>query len=129
AVKAFLPQLKKSAAGRVINMTSTAFWQGPPHFSAYVSTKGAINGFTHALATDLGQYGITVNGVAPHLLKTPMTKDEVPEALFERQVGHQVIKRLQTPEDVAKVVVFLASDDAAFITGQIHVVDGGLLRR
>lgn len=127
--KAFLPQLKKSKAGRVINMTSTAYWQGPPHFSAYVSTKGAINGFTHTLATDLGKYGITVNGVAPHLLKTPMTMPEVPEALFESQVNHQVLKRPQVPEDVANMVAFLASDDADFITGQIHVVDGGLLRR
>lgn len=127
--KAFLPDIRNSSAGRVINITSNAYWQAPPSFIAYVSTKGAVHGFTHALATELGPYNATANAIAPHLLRTPMTKDEVPDQLFAMQVGHQNLKREQVPEDVAKVAVFLASDEADFITGQTHVVDGGLIRR
>lgn len=127
--KAFLPQLKASRAGRIVNVSSTAYWQGPPSFSAYVSTKGAINGFTHTLAADLGPHGVTVNAVAPHLLRTAMTLNELPDQVFDIQMQHQNVPREQTTEDVAKMVAFLASDDAEFITGQIHVVDGGLIRR
>jgi 3-oxoacyl-[acyl-carrier protein] reductase len=128
-VKAFLDDLKRSAAGRVINITSTAYWQGPPSFVAYVSTKGALQGFTHTLATDLGAYDVTVNAIAPHLLRTPMTEWQLPDAVFEAQAQHQSIKREQVPDDVAKLAVFLASDEASFITGQVHLSDGGLLRR
>lgn len=129
AAKAFLPDLKESRFGRVINMSTTAYWQAPPSFIAYCSTKGAVNGFTHTLATELAKYNVTVNAVAPHLLRTPMTLNELPEAVFVNQANHQNLTREQVPEDVANMVAFLASDDADFITGQIHVVDGGLIRR
>lgn len=127
--KAFLEDLKKSPHGRVINMSSSSYWEAPPAFVAYVSAKGAINGFTHALATDLASYNVTVNAVAPSVVRTPMTLNELTEEVFEHQIQMQNLKRQQTPEDVANIVPFLASDEASFITGQVHLVDGGLRRR
>lgn len=127
--KAFLEDLKRSRAGRVINMTSTSVWLGGPAFTPYVSAKGAINGFTNSLATDLGTYGITVNGIAPSLVRTPATSAIHQDEGFGRVVAMQALKREQTPQDVAGVAAFLASDAGAFITGQIMVVDGGLTRR
>lgn len=128
--KAFLDDLKASPAGRVINMSSTSPWLNVPMFVPYITSKSAIMGFTSALATDLGQYGITVNALAPSLVRTPgadgMSGAEDDYAMIS---GIQVIKRTQTPDDVAGMALFLASDAGDFITGQIMVVDGGLTRR
>lgn len=127
--KAFLDDLKKSPHGRVINMSSSSYWEAPPTFLAYVSAKGAVNGFTHALATDLARWDITVNALAPSVVRTPTTLRELPEEVFAHQIQMQNLKRQQTPEDCASLVAFLAGDDASFITGQIHLIDGGLRRR
>ncbi|MDX3800421.1 SDR family oxidoreductase [Streptomyces sp. AK04-3B] len=127
--KAFLDQVKDSSAGRVINMTTTAYWESPPSFVAYVTSKAAINGLTYTMAADLAQYDVTVNAVAPSVVRTPLTLPRVSEALFESHMQRQNLKRQQKPEDVADTVAFLASDEAAFITGQIIAVDGGLTRR
>lgn len=127
--KAFVADLKESPHGRVINMSSSSYWEAPPSFVAYVAAKGAVNGLTHGLATDLARWDVTVNAIAPSVVRTPMTLAELPEAVFAHQVESQNLKRQQTPEDVANMVAFLASDDADFITGQVHLVDGGLRRR
>ncbi|KFF98911.1 1-phenylethanol dehydrogenase [Streptomyces scabiei] len=127
--KAFLPDLKRSGSGRIINITSSSYWTAPPPFVSYVSAKGALNGLTSVLATNLAPHDITVNGVAPGLVRTAAAVENTSESFFDQAVRIQNIKRSQLPADVSGVVAFLASDDAAFITGQIIVADGGGTRR
>lgn len=129
ASKAFLPHLRESGSGRIINMTSAGYWTPPPPFVSYVSAKGALNGLTSVLAADLAAHDITVNGVAAGLVRTAAAVENTDEAFFEQAVRGQNIKRVQMPADVSGVVAFLASDDAAFITGQLIVADGGSTRR
>ncbi|WP_181804203.1 SDR family NAD(P)-dependent oxidoreductase [Streptomyces shenzhenensis] len=128
-VKAFLEDLKQSDAGRVINITSGVYWVSPPPFVAYVSSKGALNGLTHVLAANLAKHEVTVNAIAPSLVSTAAALRNAGEEFFEMTVQMQDLKRRQTPEDVANTVAFIASDEAAFMTGQIVAVDGGLTRR
>lgn len=127
--KAFLDDIKGSSAGRVINISSSSYWTSPPPFVAYVSAKGALNGLTSVLATNLARYEITVNAVAPSLVRTAAALRNTSEEFFDQTVQLQDLKRQQTPQDVADTVAFLASDEAAFITGQIVAVDGGITRR
>ncbi|MCX4706625.1 SDR family oxidoreductase [Streptomyces sp. NBC_01352] len=127
--KAFLEDLKQSTAGRVINITSGSYWVSPPPFVAYVSSKGALNGFTNVLAANLAEHDVTVNAVSPSLVPTAAALRSADEAFFDMTVQMQDLKRRQSPTDVANTVAFLASDEAAFITGQILAVDGGLTRR
>jgi NAD(P)-dependent dehydrogenase (short-subunit alcohol dehydrogenase family) len=129
ASRAFLPDLKQSGSGRIINITSSSYWTPPPPFVSYVSAKGALNGFTSVLAANLAAHDITVNGVAPSLVRTAAAVEKTSEFFFKQTVQLQNIKRVQMPADVSGVVAFLASDDAAFITGQIIVADGGGTRR
>ncbi|GHB82726.1 pyridoxal 4-dehydrogenase [Streptomyces umbrinus] len=127
--KAFLPDLKESGSGRIINITSSSYWAPPPPFVSYISAKGALNGFTSVLAANLAAHHITVNGVAASLVRTATAVANTSEFFFEQTVHIQNIKRVQMPADVSGVVAFLASDDAAFITGQIIAADGGSTRR
>ncbi|MFF0157290.1 SDR family NAD(P)-dependent oxidoreductase [Streptomyces sp. NPDC005263] len=129
ASRAFLPDLKESGSGRIINITSSSYWSPQPPFVSYVSAKGALNGFTSVLAANLAAHHITVNGVAASLVRTATAAEKTSEFFFEQTVQMQNIKRVQMPADVSGVVAFLASDDAAFITGQIVVADGGSTRR
>ncbi|MGW1562299.1 SDR family NAD(P)-dependent oxidoreductase [Streptomyces sp. NPDC002144] len=127
--KAFLEDLKHSSAGRVINMTSSSYWVSPPPLVSYISAKGALNGFTSVLAANLAAYDVTVNAVAPSLVGTAKVLQHTSEEFIAQTVQMQDLRRLQTPEEVVGTVAFLASDDAAFITGQIIAVDGGSTRR
>jgi NAD(P)-dependent dehydrogenase (short-subunit alcohol dehydrogenase family) len=127
--KAFLEDVKQSTAGRVINITSGSYWTSPEPFVSYIPAKGALNGLTHVLARNLGKYDVTVNAVAPGLVRTASALRNTSEEFFDMAVQLQDLKRHQTPADVANTVAFLASDDAAFITGQIITVDGGATRR
>lgn len=127
--KAFLDDLKQSNAGRVINISAAAYWTTPPPFVAYVSSKGALNGLTHVLAANLASHDVTVNAVAPSLTETAKTLETAGAGFFDLTMQMQDLKRRQKPVDVANTVAFLASDEAAFITGQIIAVDGGMTRR
>ncbi len=126
--KAFVPGMKAKGWGRIINMTSATFWLNTQHFVHYVSTKAANIGFTRALAGELGEFGITVNAIAPSVVKTA-TSDASPLAgAFDAIVQTQAIKRLEMPADLTGAALFLASDDSAFLTGQTIPVDGGAIR-
>jgi 3-oxoacyl-[acyl-carrier protein] reductase/(S)-1-phenylethanol dehydrogenase len=127
--KIFVPAMKQNGWGRIISMTSTVYWLKIEAYTHYISTKAANIGFTRALATELGPYGITVNAIAPSLVRTATSEnsplagffDAIPEML-------QSIKRTQLPADLTGAAAFLASDDSAFMTGQTMVVDGGMIR-
>ena len=104
-------------------------------FTHYVASKGGIIGFTRALASELGPYGITVNAIAPGLTKTPGAMSRAPRAglasmdeEFNQVAQMQAIKRPEVPEDLVGTMSYLTSDDAAFITGQTLNVDGGRVR-
>ncbi len=112
-------------AGRVINISSVVGRSGYRGLSVYGATKAAIEGFTRGLARELGSRGITVNCVAPGYLRTEMTHG-LNEEQLEQIVRRTPLGRLGEVDDVAGMVRYLASDEAAFVTGQVFVVDGGL---
>lgn len=124
-IQAILPLLKKSRAGRIVNMGSGSVFVGPPNQVHYVSAKAGILGLTRSLANALGQYDITVNIVAPGLTATPALVAALPAAVIDTETQSRALKRRETAEDLVGAVLFLASEDAAFITGQTINVDGG----
>jgi NAD(P)-dependent dehydrogenase (short-subunit alcohol dehydrogenase family) len=125
---AFVPGMTERGFGRIINVASNTVWKPPgAGFTGYIASKGAIVGFTRALATELGPAGITVNAIAPGLTRSPGAEEGNTEEHFEDVVGAQAVKRSVRPEDMAGTVAFLASDDAAMITGQTIRIDGGLV--
>jgi 3-oxoacyl-[acyl-carrier protein] reductase/(S)-1-phenylethanol dehydrogenase len=126
--KAFVPGMKAQNWGRIVNLTSAVFWLNIPNFVHYVSTKAANIGFTRALASELGDFGITVNAIAPSLVRTATSEASALSQMYDVVAESQAIKRLQVPADLTGAALFLASDDAAFITGQTLPVDGGAIR-
>lgn len=127
--KAFAPGMKRRGWGRIISLTSTVFWLKIEAYTHYISTKAANIGFTRALATEMGPHGITVNALAPSLVRTATTEASPLAAMFDALPEMlQSIKRTQVPEDLTGAALFLASDDSAFMTGQTLAVDGGMVR-
>jgi len=121
--KAVFPQMKEQKSGKIINISSsTAYW-GTPNFLHYVASKAALIGMTRSLAREVGDYGICVNAIAPGLVEHE--GQNAPKELTELQLKARSIKRLQTPDDLMGTLVFLASSDSDFMTGQAIVVDGG----
>jgi 3-oxoacyl-[acyl-carrier protein] reductase len=123
--KAVYPLLKQSRHGRVINVASRTYFLANPGQMAYVAAKGAVMGMTRVMAKELGDEGITVNAVAPGMVATPGTMAHSNEDAFNRVMMNQAIKKRVTPEHLAALIAFLASDDAEMITGQMILCDGG----
>ena len=124
--KIFIKNMVKNRNGRIINISSISGLMGNPGQVNYSSSKAALNGFTKSLAKELGSRNITVNSVAPGFIETDMTSyldDSAKKDLIETIP----LKRLGKSEDVAELVLFLASDEASYITGQTISIDGGLL--
>jgi 3-oxoacyl-[acyl-carrier protein] reductase len=111
--------------GRVINISSVVGLMGNPGQVNYASSKAAIIGFTKALALEIGSRNVTVNAVAPGYIQTSMT-DAMEDAAKEKLNERIALKRLGTPDDIAHAVVFLASEQASYITGTVLNVSGGL---
>ncbi len=123
--KAFYPLIKKSTTPRVIMVASRTYFLANPGQLAYVASKGAVMGMTRVLAREMGEEGIPVNAVMPGMVATPGTQEHSQEEAFNRVMGNQAIKRRVTPEHLAGLIAFLASDDAELITGQMILCDGG----
>lgn len=115
----------KQRFGRIINMASVVGVTGNPGQANYVSSKAGIIGLTKAVAKELAPRGITVNAVAPGYIETEMTAS-LPKKAQEAMMQQIPLGRAGKPEDVAAVVAFLASDQAAYITGQVIHVSGGM---
>jgi NAD(P)-dependent dehydrogenase (short-subunit alcohol dehydrogenase family) len=126
--QAFLPGMVARGWGRVISVTSTTFHSGIPNNTHYTASKGGVIGFTRSLAAEVGERGVTVNAIAPGLVRTATTESGPQAALFDMLAQQQAIKRTQEPDDLVGALAFLASDNASFITGQTLVVDGGWMR-
>ncbi|MBD3232447.1 MAG: SDR family oxidoreductase, partial [candidate division Zixibacteria bacterium] len=114
----------KSRKGRIVNISSMVAIAGNVGQANYCASKAGIIGLTKSNARELGPKGITVNAVAPGFIITEMT-DTLPEANKEAYLKNMSIKRPGTPEDVANAVIFFASEETSFITGQVLIVDGG----
>jgi 3-oxoacyl-[acyl-carrier protein] reductase len=117
--------MMKQRYGRIINISSIAAEHVNPGQTNYAASKGAINAFTRALAIELASRNVTINAVAPGFIETDMSEAVRNKAgdLIKKYIP---MRRLGQPEDVARVVVFLASADSAYLTGQVLTVDGGL---
>jgi NAD(P)-dependent dehydrogenase (short-subunit alcohol dehydrogenase family) len=123
--RSVFPYMKERGWGRIINIGSNTSLSGVPGFLHYVASKGAIMAFTRALAREIGETGITVNTITPGLVSTAGVKKHYSEETLESRVNARSIKRQQIPEDLVGAVMFLSSEGAGFITGQILNVDGG----
>lgn len=137
ACKAVAKYMIKQGGGKIINISSCAGKRGWPFLSAYSASKFAVIGFSQSIASELAPYNITVNVVCPGSVPTPLHKEFVPkmmkylnlptaEAYYENLFRNVPLRRLQSEEDIAYAVVFLASDEANNITAQAINVDGGL---
>jgi NAD(P)-dependent dehydrogenase (short-subunit alcohol dehydrogenase family) len=131
-VKAFAPGMRERRWGRIVNMASDTFQSNLTGFAHYIASKGGVIGLTRALASEFGDDGVTVNAIAPGLVRTPGTigrrkRPGVPADAdeFAQIASRQSIKRGLVPDDLVGTLSFLTSDDAAMITGQTFTVNGG----
>jgi len=128
--QAFVRKLRDAKKpGRIINMSSVHEDMVFPHFSTYCASKGAMRMLMRDLSVELGPLGITVNNIAPGAIATPInTKLMADPKLLDPLLRNIPLGRLGKPEEVAGLAAFLASDDAAYVTGSTYVMDGGLMR-
>jgi 3-oxoacyl-[acyl-carrier protein] reductase/7-alpha-hydroxysteroid dehydrogenase len=123
ATKAATEQMLGKGSGVILNTSSMVSIYGQPSGFAYPTSKFAVNGMTVSLARELGPKGIRVNAVAPGITETDMMK-AVPKEVIDPMIKQIPLRRLGQPEDIANAFVFLASDEASYITGVVLSVDG-----
>jgi 3-oxoacyl-[acyl-carrier protein] reductase len=125
-IRSFLPRMKERRAGSIITISSAAARRANAMAPVpYAAAKAGIQILTQDLAAQAGPYGIRANCIAPETILTERNKQQIPQATQEALVGMHPVRRLGTPEDVARAALFLASDDAAWITGIVLDVAGG----
>lgn len=120
-----VPHMRERKAGRVINISS-ASWQGNVGQANYAAAKAGVVGLTKTACRELARYNITVNAICPGFIDTPMTK-RMPHDAYQVMLEKIPMGRIGTPADVGRVVAFLASDDAAYVTGDVINVGGGMV--
>jgi 3alpha(or 20beta)-hydroxysteroid dehydrogenase len=126
-MRAVIPAMRAAGGGSIINTSSVAGLAGTPHAFAYSASKWAVRGMTRAAAMDLGPDGIRVNSIHPGTIDTPMIHNPTPEGAAARQAyaDRVPLRRVGEPDDVAQLMVFLASDESSYCTGAEYLVDGG----
>lgn len=126
AAQAVLPDMKATGRGAIVNLGSCSWVIGQGGMAAYTASKSAVLGLTRSLARDFGEFGVRVNAIAPGWIMTERQLElwvtpETEKSIYE----NQCLKRPLVPDDIARVVVFMSSDEAGAITNQHHIVDGG----
>ena len=118
-------------SGAIVNLASISMFFGFPKRLPYIVSKGGVGGLTQTLAVEWAPYGVRVNAVAPGVTETPILAEGLASGVIDRERTEQAhaLGRLGRPEEVAAAIVFLLSDAASFITGEILCVDGGFRRR
>ena len=124
-VHAVVPLMKEQGYGRIVNFVATLVQRPDPEQIVHITAKSALIGFTRTLARDVGPFGITANMVSPGMTLTENT-NSLPEDVKNKVIGLTPLRRLATPDDVAKLVLFYVSDLAGFVTGANIAPDGGL---
>jgi 3-oxoacyl-[acyl-carrier protein] reductase len=124
-IQQVLQGMMRERWGRIINISSVVGEMGNPGQANYVASKAGLIGLTKSLAQEVGSRNITVNAVAPGFIGTDMTR-ELSDELKQKMIDNTPLRRMGAPEDVAAAVKFLASDEAAFITGHVLDVNGGI---
>ena len=124
--RAVAPAMREAKWGRIMNIASGTPLLGLPNYLHYITSKSAMFGMSRSMARELGPFNVTVNTFIPGVTKTEVERPSVSDEKFAGYTQMQCLKRLSTPEDMSKVMVFLCSDEAAWITGQTILVDGGL---
>ena len=130
-IRAVTPSLKRAGGGSIVNIASTSGHVGTPMLAPYVASKWAVRGLTQTAATELARDRIRVNAISPGvvntpLITTPLRPGEVPVS-DHFSAEPFAIQRMAEPDEITKLVMFLASDDGAFITGSDYIIDGGML--
>ena len=128
-IKAVVPEMKKRGYGKIVNISSGTVQAGVPWMLHYVSSKGAVDAMTRAAAREVGEFGIRVNSIAPGFTMSERIEAQREGLQFniDMNIAGRAIKRDETPEDLLGTMVFLASPESDFMTGQTVLVDGGLV--
>ena len=124
--KAVVPIMQKQSKGKIINLSSSTVLEGRPNYIHYVSSKAGVIGLTRAMAREVGDWNINVNVITPGATDTGIPRVSVSPEQEKEMITKRCIKRKQIPQDLVGTVMFLASDESDFISGQIINVDGGL---
>jgi NAD(P)-dependent dehydrogenase (short-subunit alcohol dehydrogenase family) len=128
-IAALVPSMIEHGGGSIVNLSSISGLVGTPRRTAYAASKGALDAATRSLAIELGPSGIRVNSVAPGVVDTALwAKNKAVAGVVETIESQTPLRRWATPDDIADVIVFLASDSARFVTGETISVDGGMAR-
>ena len=126
-MKVVAPVLRGRGGGAIVNTASIAGLRGTPNLIAYTASKHAVVGMTKTAALELARHGIRVNAICPAPIETPMAQALEAGMKRERLTASIPLRRYGTPEEVAALVVFLASDEAAYVTGGVYTMDGGVM--
>ena len=124
--KAVIPHMKERRYGKIINISSILGDTGSFQYAHYSATKAGVIGFTKSLAVELGHRNIQVNAIGPGIIQTPMFEHDVPPEIRQQLATKVPLQRLGVPQDMANAILFFASDESAYVTGQSIFVCGGL---